>query len=144
MELVWGLLVVVVALIGWLGQLVSWLAPDTAVRLTLMEAEADVEPVYWADIRGEAMWDSLVLWTLPLAGLLLMMAEPRWAIFGLVGGSAFLYFAGRGILTRAAMQRRGFRIGATQNVRLGYTFLAVWAGVALITILAAADSLAIA
>ena len=143
MDLLWGLLMVVVALVAWLGQLVAWLAPGVAVRLTLMEAQADVEPVYWADIRGEAMWDSLILWTLPLAGLLLLVDEPTWAIFGLVGGGAFLYFAGRGIVTRTLMQRHGYRIGATQNVKLGYAFLAIWAAVALVTILAAASSLSL-
>jgi hypothetical protein len=143
MELAWGILVLVLSLIAWLGQLTSWLAPATALRLTLIESEADVEPVYWADIRGEAMWDSLVLWTLPLAALLLILDEPAWAVFGLVGGGAYLYYAGRGIVTRLAMQRRGFRIGASQNVRLGYVFLAVWGAMALITMAGAAASLSV-
>jgi hypothetical protein len=129
-------------LLAWLGQLVSWLAPSSAVRLSLMEAEADVEPVYWVDIRGEAAWDSLTLWTLPLAGSLLVLGEPWWAVFGLIGGGAFLYFAGRGIVTRRAMQRRELRIGAPQNIRLGYALLATWGAVALVTCVAAAASLA--
>jgi hypothetical protein len=143
MELLWGIMVLVLSLIAWLGQLTSWLAPATAHRLTLIESEADVEPVYWADIRGEAMWDSLVLWTLPLAALLLILDEPVWAVFGLIGGGAYLYYAGRGIVTRLAMQRRGFRIGASQNVRLGYVFLAVWGAMALITMAGAAASLSV-
>jgi hypothetical protein len=143
MELAWGILVLVLSLIAWLGQLTSWLAPATALRLTLIESEADVEPVYWADIRGEAMWDSLVLWMLPLAALLLILDEPAWAVFGLVGGGAYLYYAGRGIVTRLAIQRRGFRIGASQNVRLGYAFLAVWSAMALITMVGAAASLSV-
>jgi hypothetical protein len=143
MELLWGIMVLVLSLIAWLGQLTSWLAPATALRLTLIESEADVEPVYWADIRGEAMWDSLVLWMLPLAALLLILDEPVWAVFGLMGGGAYLYYAGRGIVTRLAMQRRGFRIGASQNVRLGYVFLAVWGAMALITMAGAAASLSV-
>lgn len=142
MDLALGLVIVIVASIGWLGQVVSWLAPGTAVRLSLMEAEADVEPVYWADIRGEALWDSLVLWTLPLAGLLLVLDEPWWAVFGLVGGGAFLYFAGRGIVTRQGMQRRGLRIGAPQNVKLAYAFLGIWGVVAMATCVVAAARLA--
>ena len=46
-----------------------WLWPETGVRLGLAEAEADVEPVFWADVRGEAAWDALVTWTLPAAGI---------------------------------------------------------------------------
>jgi hypothetical protein len=142
MDLALGLTVLILGAIAWLGQVVAWLAPDTAVRLTLMEAETDVEPVYWADIRGEAMWDSLTLWTLPLAGLLLLAGQAWWAVFGLVGGGMFLYFAGRGVATRLLMQRRGHRIGAPQSVRVGLVFLLAWGVVALVTIAAAAAELA--
>ena len=141
MDLAWGLTVLVLGSLAWLGQMTAWLAPRTAVRLSLMEAEADVERSYWADIRGEAIWDTLILWTLPLAGLLLVLDEPGWAIFGLVGGGAFLYFAGRGIVTRRTMQAEGLRVGAPQNVRMGYVFLLVWGIVALVTSAAAATAL---
>ena len=142
MEVGWGIVIVALGLLAWLGQTVSWLAPGVAMRLSLMEAEADVEPTYWADIRGEVVWDTLTLWMLPLAGSLLILGEPVWAIFGLMGGGAFVYFAGRGVFTRRAMQRRGFRIGAPQNVRLGFVLLGIWGIVALATIVAAAASLA--
>jgi len=141
MDLAWGLTVLVLGSLAWLGQMTAWLAPRTAVRLSLMEAEADVERSYWADIRGEAIWDTLILWTLPLAGLLLVLDEPGWAIFGLVGGGAFLYFAGRGIVTRRTMQAEGLRVGAPQNVRMGYVFLLVWGVVALVTSVVAATAL---
>lgn len=141
MDVAWGLVTVVLGSIAWLGQVVAWLAPGTAVRLTLMEAEVDVEPVYWADIRGEAQWDALILWTLPLAGLLLLLGERWWTVFGLVGGGAFLYFAGRGIVTRRIYGAQGFRIGAPHSVRIGYAFLLIWGAVALVTITAAAVSL---
>ena len=142
MEVGWGIVIVALGLLAWLGQTVSWLAPGVAMRLSLMEAEADVEPTYWADIRGEVVWDTLTLGMLPLAGSLLILGEPVWAIFGLMGGGAFVYFAGRGVFTRRAMQRRGFRIGAPQNVRLGFVLLGIWGIVALATIVAAAASLA--
>lgn len=142
MDLALGLIIVTTGSLAWLGQLISWLAPGTAVRLSLSESEADVEPAYWADGRGEALWDSMVLWTLPLAGLLLIIDEPWWSVFGLLGGGAFLYFAGRGIAARRAMQRRGLRIGTPQNVRLGYAFLGIWGVVALVTCVVAAASLA--
>jgi len=141
MDLAWGLIILVLGSIAWLGQMTAWLTPRTAIRLSLMEPEADVEPTYWADIRGEAIWDTLTLWTLPLAGLLLVLGEPAWAVFGLVGGGAFLYFAGRGIVTRRIMQAEGLRVGAPQNVRMGYIFLLVWGVVALVTIGAGATAL---
>ena len=53
----------------------------------------------------------------------------------------YLYFGGRIVFTRVAMQRRGVRIGAPKNVRLGYIFGAVWAAMAIITIAASIASL---
>ncbi len=141
MHLWWGIVVVLLSSLCWGGQTVSWLSPDTAARLSLTEAETDVEPPYWADIRGEAAWDFLTLWTMLLAGVLLIVDIDAWAYFGLVGGGMYVYFAGRGIFTRFSLQRRGFRIGAAANVRIGYAFLAIWGGMGLITIAAAITAL---
>jgi hypothetical protein len=141
MEMALGIVVVVLSLLCWGGQVIAWLAPKAAVKLTLMEAEEDVEPTYWADIRGEASWDSITLWTLLVAGVLLIAGNSVWAYFGLVGGGMYLYFAGRGIITRIAMQRRKFRVGKPQNVRLAFVLLVIWGVVAAITIVAASTAL---
>jgi len=137
MDTVWSVVVIVLGLLAWGGQVISWLWPDRAARLGLSETEADVEPVFSADNRAEAAWDSLVLWTLPGAGLMLVLGFPAWAYLGLIGGGIYLYFGGRGIFARIAMQRRGMRIGAEQTVRVNLTFLALWGVVGLITIVAA-------
>ena len=141
MGILWGLVVVALSLPCWGGQVISWFAPATAVRLTLMEAEDTVEPTYFADVRGEALWDTLTLWTTLIAGVLLILDVSAWAYFGLVGGGMYVYFAGRGILARRAMQQRGYRVGAAQNVRLGYLFLSIWGVMALTTITAAVVAL---
>lgn len=141
MEIIRGIVVVTLSGLAWGGQAIAWLAPDTAVKLGLMEAEDEVEPAYWADIRGEASWDFFTLWTMLAGGILLIVAEPAWAYFGLVGGGVYVYFAGRGIFTRVAMQRRGLRIGTPLNLRLGYGLLTVWGVMALITIIAAVMAL---
>ena len=133
MQIFWGILVLMLSLLCWGGQTIAWLAPATAVKLTLMEAEDDVEPTYWADIRGEAMWDSLTLWTMVVAGVLLISDNPAWAYFGLAGGGMYVYFSGRGILTRLAMQRRGLRVGVPNSLKVGYTFLAIWGVMGLAT-----------
>lgn len=138
----WGIVVVALSLLGWGGQVVSWLAPDRAVQWGLMEAEADVEPTYWADIRGEAVWDTLSLWPMLVAGVLMILDHQAWAYFGLAGGAVFVYFAGRGIITRLEMRRRGLRIGATSSVTVGLTFLAIWGAMGALTIVAAVIELA--
>jgi len=141
MGIVWGIVLIVLSLLGWGGQAISWIAPAAAARWSLTESEESVEPVYHADVRGEALWDTLSLWTLLVAGLLLIFDSPGWAYFGLIGGGMYLYFAGRGILTRLEMQRRGFRIGEPRNVGAAYWMLAIWGVVAVITIVAAIAAL---
>lgn len=141
MQVAWGVVVVILSVLCWGGQAISWMAPTTASRLGLSEAEEDVDPTYWADIRGEAVWDALTLWTLVVAGALLIVDNPAWPYFGLVGGGMYVYFAGRGILTRMTMQRGGHRIGAPANVKLAYAMLAVWGLMGLITIAAAIGAL---
>lgn len=141
METFWAVVLIVLGLVAWGGQTTSWFAPRTAEKLSLVEKEETVEPVYWADIRGEALWDFLTLWTLVAAGILLLLEHETWPYFGLIGGTVYVYFAGRGILTRLEMQRSGFRIGEPGNVRLGLIMLAVWGVVGLTTIIVAATSL---
>ncbi len=137
MGVAWGVVLVILSLLAWAGQAISSVAPVRAAQWSLTESEESVEPVYYADIRGEATWDTLSLWTLLAAGVLLMADRSSWAYLGLVGGGMYAYFAGRGIFTRLAMQRRGFRIGSTQSVGIAYTFLMVWLVAAVITIIAA-------
>lgn len=141
MQIFWGMVLLVLSLLCWGGQTIVWIAPKVGVRLGLSEAERDVEPAYWADIRGEAAWDFLTLWTLLVAGVLLVIDNATWAHFGLVGGGMYVYFAGRGIFTRAAMRRRGLRVGAPFNLKLGYAFLTIWGLMGLITIAAAVVTL---
>lgn len=137
----WGLVIIVFSLLAWAGQAMSWLAPVRAEQWSLTEGEESVEPVYYADGRGEAVWDTLSLWTMLAAGVLLVADSSSWGYFGLVGGGMYTYFAGRGVFTRLAIQRRGYRIGSTRNVRVGYTFLLIWGVIGVITIVAAVVAL---
>lgn len=141
MGMAWGFVVVALSVVCWGGQAVSWFAPATAVRLSLAEGEDTVDPMFSADGRGEALWDTLTLWTMPVAGVLLIADNAAWAYFGLVGGAMYLYFAGRGVLTRIAMRQRGMRIGTEKNVTVGLVFLSIWGVMGLVTIIAAVVSL---
>jgi hypothetical protein len=140
-NIVWGVILIIFSLLAWLGQTITALWPRVAVNLDLTEEEGEVDPAFYADVRGEAYWDMAVLWTLPVAGLLLLMNSPVWAYFGLVGGGMFLYFAGRGITTRRVLQGRGIRIGKPETLNLFYGALAVWGLIAVITIIMAVAAL---
>ena len=142
MEFVWGVVIFALGLLAWGGQAVTWIAPERATALSLAESEASVDAVYWADIRGEAPWDTFTLWALPLAGVLLIAGHEAWTWLGLFGGGIYLYFGGRGLLTRLEMRRRGHRIGEPANVRLNLAMCAVWAAAGSITAVAAAAALA--
>jgi len=141
MHIIWGVILTIISGIGYFGQLVSAFWPDTAVKLGLTESEADVDPAFFADMRGEAYWDTAILWTLPLAGVLLLLGNPAWVYFGLIGGGMYLYFAGRGIIVRRVMQRRSIRIGKPESLKVAYLFLALWGLAAVITIIMAIAAL---
>jgi len=141
MNLIWGVILFIVSSIGYFGQAITAIWPATATRLGLTEPEADVDPVFYADIRGEAIWDTAILWTLPVAGVLLVLNNPVWVYFGLVGGGMYLYFAGRGIMARRVMQCRGIRIGKPETLKTIYIFLSIWGLAALITIVMAIAAL---
>ena len=137
MRIAGGVLIVILAMVAWGGQTLSWMSPPTAVRWGLMENESDVEPAIWADIRGEARWDAFTLWTMVVAGLLLLNDQSAWPYFGLVGGGMYLYFAGRVVSTRLALRSGGFRIGSVASVRVALAASVTWGAMALGTIAAA-------
>jgi len=141
MNMIWGIILILLSSIAYFGQLISAFWPLTASKLGLTEPESDVDPVFFADVRGETYWDVLTLWTLPLAGVLLIINNPFWPYFGLVGGGMYLYFAGRGIVVRREMQRRGIRIGKLETRKTAYTFLTLWGLAAVITIILAITAL---
>ncbi len=137
MIVAFAVLVLLLSLLAWMGQLMSALAPGIAAKLGLTEPEEEVDPVFFADVRAECIWDSLSLWTLPLAAALLILGEPNWPLFGLVGGGMYVYFAGRCLAQRAAMQRRGIRIGKPPSVKAAYVLMTLWGAAGLVSILLA-------
>ena len=141
MNIVWGIIVTIISLIGWLGQVITVLSPTVATKLGVTESEADVDPTFHADGLGEAFWDMATIWTLPVAGILLVVNNPLWIYFGLVGGGMYLYFAGRGIVVRWVMQRRGIRIGKPETLKVAYVFLTLWGLIAIATIIMAVAAL---
>ena len=141
MDFIWGVILIIFGLFCWVGQAISAFAPKVAAKLGLTEPESDVDPTYYADARGEAIWDTMITWTLPVAGILLIVDSPFWTYFGLIGGGIYLYFAGRGISSRLAMQRRGIRIGKPKSVGMGYVFLAIWGLIGVVTSIMAVAAL---
>ena len=143
MNIIWGIILTILSSVGYFGQVITAFWPDTAAKLGLTEPESDVDPAFYADVRGEAFWDMAILWTLPVAGVLLIFGNPLWVYFGLVGGGMFFYFAGRGIVVRRVMQQRGIRIGTDETLKVAHIFLALWGLAAVITIVMAIAALSL-
>jgi len=142
MNIIWGVVLIVFTLIlCWLAQLINAFSPALAIKLGVAEPEDDVDPIFFLDGRGEAIWDALILWTLPVAGLLLLFDNSAWAYFGLVGGGMYLYFAGRGLLVRQMMGRKGIRIGKPETVKLYNAVLILWGLIGVVTLFMAVDAL---
>ncbi len=137
MNIVWGIILTIISSIGYFGQAITAFWPETATKLGLTEPETDVDSTFYADVRGEAFWDTAMLWILPVAGILLIFNNPWWVYFGLVGGGMYLYFAGRGIAVRLVMQRRKIRIGKPEALKMVYVFLTLWGLAAIVTIIMA-------
>ena len=134
MDVVWGIAIVLVSLPCWGGQAIALFAPATAERWKLTESEDSVDPVFYGDVRGETLWDTLTLWTMPVAGALLILGSESWAHIGLVAGGMYVYCAGRGVLTRREITRRGGRVGEPRDLTTAYVALSLWglAGLAVI------------
>ncbi len=126
MNIAFGTVVTILGLLGWFGQLLTWMHRPTAVKWGMAEAEADVDPVFLADTKGEAAWDSFVLWLLPVAGILLILNHAWWPYFGVTGGAIYVYFAGRSLSTRRVFKQRGIRICKAELDRVYTGAIALW------------------
>ncbi len=144
MNLAWGIVLILFTLIlCWLAQIINAFSPKLAAKLGLNEPESDVDQTFLADTRGEAIWDAIILWPLPVAGLLLLLNSPWWAYFGLAGGAMLLYLAGRGIIVRLVMKNRGIRIGKPGTVNMYLVVLTLWGLISVVTIIMAVAALSL-
>jgi hypothetical protein len=138
-NLIWGIILVSVTLKCWVGQIIIAFSPKVAVKIKIAEAKSDVDSTFFADMRSQAIWDAFSLWTLPVTGVLLIMNNNLWIYFGLIGGSMYLYFVGRGITSRLIMKRRGINIGKS-NLKVNLV-LTLWGFMAIVTIIMAVMTL---
>ena len=136
-----AILILLLSLLAWLGQVVSAVAPQVAAQLGLMEKETDVEPTFYVDARAECIWDAMILWVLPAAAGLHLADGRGWPLMALIGGGVYVYFAGRGIAQRILMERRGVSVGNPKTVKVFYLFLGLWGTAGLAAILLASFEL---
>ena len=141
MNLIWGIILVSITLKCWIGQIIIAFTPKIAEKIKIIESESDMDPTFFLDMRGTAIWDAISLWTLPLAGILLILNNNLWTYFGLIGGGMYLYFVGRGIASSLTMQRHGIKIGRSKKLKVKYMILTLWGFIAIVTIIMAIATL---
>jgi hypothetical protein len=120
-----AILALLVGGLGFIGQLVSSLDFKLAQRLGLQERDEATEPIYRRLERNTARWDSLVLWTIPVAAILMLVGHPLWPYAALVGGAVAFDTGGREIAKILGLRAKGVRTGDRCEARIGFGYLAL-------------------
>jgi hypothetical protein len=106
------------AWILYIGQAISVLNFRKAQRLGLQESQDHTDPVHRRLESWAARWDLLWLWTLPVAGILMLIDHAWWPWAAMIGGGAFVDTGGREAAKVIGLRREGVRIGSPGQRRL--------------------------
>ena len=112
------MIVGILSLVGWLlyvGQLISVLNFGLAQRLGLQESPDSAEPVITPVELWAARWDLVWLWTLPAAGILMLMNHAFWPYAAMIGGGVFVDAGGREAAKVLGLKGNGVRVGSRRN-----------------------------
>jgi len=128
----------VVFLLMWivyLGQAVSVVDFGLAQRLGLQERPGTVDPLVSRLELGTARWDLLTLWTLPIAGILMLANASWWPYLALIGGGAYLDAGGREAVKVLGIRSQGLPVGVPKEFRLAMGMFALLAAVGALGVL---------
>ncbi len=138
-----GIVVIAVGLLVWIGQSLSFLAPDIATRIGLNSPEEEMdESLYIIETKANGLSDMLLTWLFPLSGLLMIFDHKAWPFMALVGSGIYIYFALLTIFTRVFLKKRGKDVGSPSSEKVAYLFSAIWIVSAITMIVLATQILA--
>lgn len=132
MQTALGIVAVVLGAIGLIGQLVSVVNFKLAQQWGLQEKEHSTDPLYWRLERNTALWDLFVIWTLPVAGVLMLLDHSWWPFVALVAGGVYADLGGREVAKVLGLRSEGVRIGRQGEVRFALAFLGLWSAAGVI------------
>ena len=122
-----GITVFILGSICWIGQTLVVFSPRTAIKLGLSEPEDEVNAeMYLFERLSQGIMDVLLTWILPAAALLMLLGNPSWPLFALVGGGIYLYFPGVFMITRVVLKRHGKQVGRPASVLFAYVLGTLW------------------
>lgn len=97
------------------GQVVSALNYKLAVRLRLQDSGGDHNDVTHRLERWTARFDVLWLWTLPTAGVLMLIDHSWWPFAAMIGGGAYIDGLGRYMFTVLGLREQGVWTGTPSD-----------------------------
>jgi len=128
MKIVVGAVTVIFSLL-YVGQLISVVNLGIAQKWGLQEDPAGVDSLTTYLEVWTARWDLAWLWTLPGAGVLILISHPWWPFLALIGGGAYVDAGGREAAKLRGLAEQGIRTGTPGERRaqtIAYvTFIAV-------------------
>jgi hypothetical protein len=120
-----GIVCVVFGLIVVIGQLVSTIDFGLAQKLGLQEKDDETDPLYRRLELNTARWDLAVFWTLPAAGILMLVHHPWWPCLALVAGAVYVDTAGREAAKVLGLHTQGVKTGSRSEARLYFAFMGI-------------------
>ncbi len=122
-----GILVIVVGLIVFVGQGLCFFTPELATKLGVNSPADEMDhTLYIIETKANGLSDILLTWMLPLAGFMLIFDNPNWVYPALVGGGIYIYFAFLTIFSRLFLKAHGKRVGSASDQKVAYIFSAIW------------------
>ena len=138
-----GIVVIVVGLLVYIGQSLSFVAPQLATKIGLNDPEEEMDQsLYIIETKANGLSDMLLTWTLPLSGLLMIFDHNTWPYFALVGSGIYIYFALLTIFSRVFLKKRGKKVGSPSSEKAAYVFSLIWILSSIIMIVLAINKLA--
>ena len=95
----------------YLGQAISVVNLRLAQRLGLQEKPEGVDALFVTLEQWVARWDLWWLWTLPAAGILMLVDHPWWPYAAMIGGGAHVDTGGREAAKMLGLRQQSVRIG---------------------------------
>ena len=132
MQTALAIVAVVVGVAGLVGQLFSALNPPLTPRRRAPDEPGGPDRLYRRLERSSALWDLFVIWTLPIAGALMLLDHSWWPFVALMAGGACAASGGREFAKMLSFRAEGVRIGGEGEVRLAFAFLGLWGVVGVI------------
>jgi hypothetical protein len=116
---------------GWVGQVISGINYELAQKLGLQEKSEGTDPLFRLAERNAARWDGVVLWTLILAGILMLLDSAWWPPVALVAGGIYLDGAGREVAKVRSLKQHGVRVGTPGAIEVQKVFFTLMTAIAI-------------